>query len=269
MSEKIEKLYDLWAKRNPKFEKQYETTVLRVLSDYGVGASEMTNAKGKILGAGYEPYILAFFLGLYANKKIPLSADTKVLGQPLMYWGNLDSKRGRTAYPKLRENIFVALVARTDIDLLALDRGDIEPKEVVSQLIQTMEEYANYGFAEIEDKLENQPDFFYQNTGFLSLFMNLVNPNNKKEEKEENDDELEDLSIEEDKEEFEATEEKEELAEDIEQTITKPAERKWTSAQLRELVKFHKDGLSIQQCSVYFDRSEDSVIEQLKLKGLI
>lgn len=198
MSEKLEKLYDLWAKRNPKFEKQYETTVLRVLSDYGVGASEMTNAKGKILGAGYEPYILAFFLGLYSNKKIPLSADTKVLGQPLMYWGNLDSKKGRTAYPKLRENIFVALVARTDIDLLALDRGDIEPKEVVSQLIQTMEEYANYGFAEIEDKLESQPDFFYQNTGFLSLFMNLVNSPNKKEEKVE-DDELEDLSIEEEK----------------------------------------------------------------------
>lgn len=264
MSEKLEKLYDLWAKRNPKFEKQYEGSVLRVLSDYGVGASELTSAKGKILGAGYEPYILAFFLGLYANKRIPLSADTKVLGQPLMYWGNLDSKKGRNAYPKLRENIFVALVARTDIDLLGLDRGDVEPKEVVSQLIQTMEEYANYGFAEIEDKLENQPDFFYQNTGFLSLFMNLMNPNKKEEEKD--DEEIEDLSVEEDDEAEELVVEEESSPAE---TPVKTVERKWSPGQIRELVKFHKEGLSIEQCAVYFDRSEESVIEQLKLKGLI
>jgi len=257
MNEKIEKLYELWAKRNPKFEKQYEQSVLRVLSDYGIGASEMGNVKGKILGAGYEPYILAFFIGLYANRKLPLINETKTLGQPLMYWGNLDSKKGRSAYPRLREHIFVALVAKTDIDLLALDRGDIEPKEVVSQLVQTMEEYANYGFAEIEDKLENQPDFFYQNTGFLSIFMEMCSPVKKVEENEE---ELEDLSI------GEEVEEENKEDEPIPESVVK-IKKKWGQGQIRELVGFYKDGLSLTQLAIFFNTDEDDVIEQLKKKG--
>ena len=61
--DKDDKLIDIWGRRTPKFEKKYEHSVMRVISDYGVGASENTNAKGKILGAGYEPYIIAFFIG--------------------------------------------------------------------------------------------------------------------------------------------------------------------------------------------------------------
>lgn len=77
---------ELWGKHNPEWEKKYEQSVLRVISDYGVGASENTGAKGKVLGAGYEPYIMAFFIGLYSNKKLQLSEsseDLKVLGQPI------------------------------------------------------------------------------------------------------------------------------------------------------------------------------------------
>ena len=101
--DKDEKIIDVWGRRNPKFEKHYEQSVIRVLADYGIGASENTDAKGKILGAGYEPYIMAFFIGLYANKRIPLiddSEEVKILGQPLDKWGNLDSKKFRKAYPK-------------------------------------------------------------------------------------------------------------------------------------------------------------------------
>ena len=83
MNENIERLYDLWAKSNPKFEKHYESDVIRKLSDYGIGASEATSAKGKILGGGYEPYIMAFFIGLYAGKKLPLNAETKGLANLL------------------------------------------------------------------------------------------------------------------------------------------------------------------------------------------
>ena len=68
MATRIETLYELWAKRNPRYEQHYEFNVVRKLSDYGVGASESTTAKGKILGAGYEVYLMAFFIGLYANQ---------------------------------------------------------------------------------------------------------------------------------------------------------------------------------------------------------
>lgn len=172
-----EKLIDIWGRRNPRFEKKYEQSVLRVISDYGVGASENTGAKGKVLGAGYEPYIMAFFIGLYEDKRLPLSTNTddlKGLGQPLQFWGNLDSKKYRKAYSGLRSYIFIALVARTDVDWIALDKGDIKVASVITSLIETMEEYANYGFSVMEDKLKEDPGYFYSNRSFLDLFLQMT-----------------------------------------------------------------------------------------------
>lgn len=184
---KDEKLIDLWGRRNPRFEKRYEQSVIRVISDYGVGASVNTGAKGKILGAGYEPYIMAFFIGLYANKRIPLSEDAnelKGLGQPLQYWGNLDSKKFRKAYPNLRSYIFIALVAKTDIDWIALDKGVIEPGAVVTALVNTMEEYANYGFSVMEEKLNEDKGYFFSNRAFLDMFLQLTDKQISEEESE-------------------------------------------------------------------------------------
>lgn len=191
--DKDEKIIDVWGRRNPKFEKHYEQSVIRVLADYGIGASEHTDAKGKILGAGYEPYIMAFFIGLYANKRIPLPEDSdevKGLGQPLDKWGNLDSKKFRKAYPKLREYIFISLVAKTKIDWIALDKGEIKVADVVTQLIKTMEEYANYGFSIMADKLEADKGYFFSKRAFLDIFMELTD---KHEETDDGDDEVEPL----------------------------------------------------------------------------
>jgi hypothetical protein len=107
-------LYDIWARRNPQFETRFEESLLRPFTEYGGGSVESMSSKGKIFGAGYELYIYAFFIGLYANKRKELSNETKSLGQPLQFWGNLDSKKFRKAYPKLREYIFAALIAKTD-----------------------------------------------------------------------------------------------------------------------------------------------------------
>ena len=174
---KDDKLLEVWARKNPKFEKKFEQSVMRVISDYGIGASENANAKGKVLGAGYEPYIMAFFIGLYSNRRLPLSTDTddtKVLGQPIQYWGNLDSKKFRKAYSKLRTYIFVALVAKTEIDWIALDKGDIKVASVATSLLETMEEYANYGFTVLEDKLKEDKGFFFSHRSFLDIFLQLT-----------------------------------------------------------------------------------------------
>lgn len=188
-----EKLIDIWGRRNPKFEKKYEQSVIRVLSDYGVGASENTGAKGKVLGAGYEPYIMAFFIGLYAGKKIPLTKEQdnlKALGQPLQYWGNLDSKKYRKAYSGLRSYIFIALVAKTDVDWIALDKGDIKVGSVVTSLVETMEEYANYGFSFMEEKLKTDTGYFFSHRSFLDIFLQLTNKQTKNNTEDE---ELEEL----------------------------------------------------------------------------
>jgi len=190
---KDEKLIDIWGRRNPRFEKRYEQSVMRVISDYGVGASGNTGAKGKILGAGYEPYIMAFFIGLYSDKRLQLTEDSneiKGLGQPLQFWGNLDSKKNRKAYSSLRSYIFIALVAKTDIDWIALDKGDIKVNTVVTNLIETMEEYANYGFSVMEEKLKEDPGYFFSHRSFLDIFLQLTNRQNEDFNQNEEPEEL-------------------------------------------------------------------------------
>lgn len=167
-------LYELWAKRNPQFETHFEEALLRPFTEYGGGSVESMASKGKIFGAGYELYIYAFFVGLYANKRKELTGDTKVLGQPIQFWGNLDSKKFRKAYPRLREYIFTALVAKTGgLDLLALEKGEITERKVVDYLIDTMEQYSNYGFHSMKEKLNDNPNYFYKNTGFLDMILSL------------------------------------------------------------------------------------------------
>lgn len=183
-----ETLFDVWARRNPKWETHFEENLLRLFTDYGVGSSDLTSAKGKALGAGYELYIYAFFIGLYSNKKRELNGDTKTFGQPIQFWGNLDSKKLRKAYPKLREYIFTALLAKTDeLDLIALEKGSISVNQAIDMLKDTMEQFANYGFYTIEEKMKDNPNFFFKTTGFLDLILNwVVKPaNNTSEELEE------------------------------------------------------------------------------------
>lgn len=174
---KREKLVEIWGIKNPLFEKRFESSVMRLIATYGEKASTLIESKGKVFGAAYEVYIMAFFIGLYANKRLPLSTDAddlKKLGQPIQFWGNLDSKKNRKAYPQLRNYIFIALVAKTEIDWIALDKGEIKASSVVAQLIETMEEYANYGFVVMEEKLSNDPGYFYSNRSFLDMFLQLT-----------------------------------------------------------------------------------------------
>ena len=169
-----EKLIDIWGRRNPRFEKKYEDSVIRVLSEFGIKATENTNAKGKIFGNGYEPYIIAFFIGLYAGKKLLLGEDTRDLRYPIQNWGNVETRGLRKAYSSLRSYIFIALIAKTEVDWIALDKGDIKASAVVTSLINTMEEYANYGFFVMEEKLKEYPGYFFSKRSFLDMFLQLT-----------------------------------------------------------------------------------------------
>jgi len=174
-----ENIYDVWARRNPQFEIRFEDILFRHFTDYGGGSVVSMTSKGKIFGAGYELYIYAFFVGLYSNKRKELIGATKVLGQPIQFWGNLDSKKFRKAYPRLREYIFTFLIAKSDdLDLIAIEKGEITERKAIDNLINTMEQYANFGFYKIEEKLKDNPNFFYKNTGFLDVILELTKANN-------------------------------------------------------------------------------------------
>lgn len=181
-------LYELWGRKNPSYEKHYEDEVIKKLADFGRGTNEVSDAKGKVLGAGYEALIMAFFIGLYANKKRPLDEDEplKDLRQPLQFWGNVDSKKGRKAYPRLREYIFMALVVRTpDIDWFEVDKGRWTLSEAVSLLMMTMEQYINYGLSIMKDKMDEDENYFVNPDSFLTIFKNLTAPTDEEIESDE------------------------------------------------------------------------------------
>lgn len=186
----MESLYDIWSKRNPQWEKRYQESIMDVFTDYGRGTTSYQHARAKTFGAGYEAFIIAFFIGLYFDQTKPLIEDKpqlKTYGQPIQYWGNQENRIGRTSYGEIRKFIFAALVAKTDIDLIALDKGEITPRKVVDQLIDKMEQYANFGFSYIYEKMEEDPNHFFRETAFLHLFLSFL------DEKKEEDIQLEEL----------------------------------------------------------------------------
>lgn len=177
-----EKLFDVWAKRNPNFEKRYEDSIIKLYTDYGKGSSSYQESRGKIFGAGFEIYIIAFFIGLYFNKRKMLSSDSskvKGFGHPIMHWGNKESRGFRKQYSEIQKYIFAALVARSDVDFIALDKDKTNPNKVVDILTTTMEEYANFGFDFIEDKMIDNPEHFFKNSAFLDVFLSFAIENNE------------------------------------------------------------------------------------------
>lgn len=173
-----ENLYKSWASRNPQWEKRFEESIFKKFTDYGKGSTSLREDRGKIFGAGYEIFIIAFFIGLYYNQRRPLNSDStkrKTLGLSIENWGHINKSGGREPYPKLREYIFIALIARTDIDFIALEKDNISTDKAVRMLMRTMEEYANFGFHFIEDKLIDDPNYFFKEKAFLEIFLSFNN----------------------------------------------------------------------------------------------
>lgn len=188
----MESLYLAWSRRNPQWEKRYEESVMKIFTDYGMGTTKYQESRGKIFGAGYEAFIIAFFIGLYYNKKKPLTEDKgklKTCGQPIQYWGNQERRFGRTSYGQIRKYIFAALVARTDVDFIALDKDKMSERKAVDLLIESMEQYANFGFDYIVEKMEDDVNYFFKEMSFLSLFLSFTEENKM----DENEAELEQL----------------------------------------------------------------------------
>ena len=63
-SERFVSLFELWGRKNPSYEKHFEDEVIKRLCDFGKGTNETSDSKAKVLGAGYEVLIMAFFIGL-------------------------------------------------------------------------------------------------------------------------------------------------------------------------------------------------------------
>jgi hypothetical protein len=169
----MQDLFGKWKTRVPRYSEEFKE-LFESLSKKG-GSSTRTQVNlGKHFSNNYELYIFAFFLGLYNNEinPIPEGAKRVDFGHPIQFWGNKGNNPGRKEYSSMQENIFAALIAKTDIDLIALDKGELTEDDAIKQLILTMETYTNGGLNLIKEKLEDNPNYFSQTTAFLNLILN-------------------------------------------------------------------------------------------------
>ena len=260
----MESLFDAWGKKNPEWEKKYAELLMEPFTDYGRGTSQYTVSRGKIFGAGYEMFIIGFFIGLYFDKTRKLPDDKskrKDFGHPIMFWGSQEGKLklGRTSYKKIQEYMFAALVAKTDIDFISLEKGEISVNDAANSLKHKMEEYANYGFHFLEDMLEDDPNSLFKESAFLKIFTSFISEDNKKEDDIEN--------FEEDIESF-GDEELEDNAID-EETLRAEAEKPWNEDEIERLSLFFKHGMEPSKLAERLGKSLYSVQYQLSKLGLI
>lgn len=260
----MESLFDAWGKKNPEWEKKYAELLMEPFTDYGRGTSQYTVSRGKIFGAGYEMFIIGFFIGLYFDKTRKLPDDRskrKHFGHPIMFWGSQDGKAklGRTSYKKIQDYMFAALVARTDIDFISLEKGETSVNDAANSLISKMEEYANYGFHYLTDMLDNDPNSLFKDSAFLKIFTSFISEDNKEEDEVEN--------FEEDIEPFKD----EELEDDAidEETMRAEAEKPWNRDDIERLTLFFEHGMEPAKLAERLGKSLYSVQFQLSQLGLI
>ena len=260
----MESLFDAWSRKNPEWEKKYAELLMEPFTDYGRGTSQYTLSRGKIFGAGYEMFIIGFFIGLYFDKTRKLPDDKskrKDFGHPIMFWGSQEGKLklGRTSYKKIQEYMFAALVAKTDIDFISLEKGDLTVNDAANSLKNKMEEYANYGFHYLEDMLENDPNSLFKDSAFLKIFTSFIGEENKEKDDVEN--------FEEDIESFEDGELENDSID--EETMRAEAEKPWNEDDIERLALFFEHGMELTSIAERLGKSLYSVQFQLGQLGLI
>lgn len=168
----MKNLFDKWKTKIPKYSEVHRDLFTSLSQKYGAEGEKKINL-GKHFSTNYELYIYAFFLGLYNTEFYPIPIGEKRIdfSHHIQHWGSKTTILTRKDFTNLQENIFIALVAKTDLDLVALEKGELEEDEAVKLLITTMESYTNGGLILIKEKLEENPNYFLQSTSFLDMIL--------------------------------------------------------------------------------------------------
>lgn len=178
-------LFDKWKTRIPKYSEVHKDLFNALSQKFGAEGEKKINL-GKHFSTNYELYMYAFFLGLYNNEYVPIPDKEKKtdFSHHIQHWGSKTTISTRNDFTNLQENIFIAVVAKADIDFIALEKGEIKEDDVVKSLIQTMESYTNGGLILIREKIEENPNYFLQSTSFLNMILDSKLEQTKKEAKD-------------------------------------------------------------------------------------
>lgn len=169
----MKNLFEKWKTKEPEFNIVFRDLLFDKLTRKGGGSEQSREDRGKQFANNYELYIYAFFLGLYNNEFQPIgTGDQKVsFRYQISLWGSKGNRFDRKDFTNIQENIFIALLSKTDIDLVALEKGELDEDDAVKSLIKTMESYTNGGLILIKEKLEENPNYFLQPTSFLNMIL--------------------------------------------------------------------------------------------------
>lgn len=258
-------LYEAWLERiDSYYQETFAVNIIEAFCQYGGGNNETREGKGKVFGAGYEVFIYAFFIGLYSGERRPLIGPKKKFRMRMRDWGNVNpnAQKGRKKYTKIQGYIFMALVAKSDIDFIALDKGELSVDDACNILMTTLNEYTNQGLFMIRAKMQDNPGFFYGNTDFIDFLKAVINKDDSAKSvvdslisridsvPESKDNEETVFSIEAPK------------------SVKKKTSR-WTMAEDKALEEYFNGGIEIEKLAVIFEREEECVRERLIKKGLI
>lgn len=168
----MKNLFEKWKTRIPKYSEAHKALFISLSQKFGAEGEKKINL-GKHFSTNYELYIYAFFLGLYNNELAPIPDGEKKtdFSHHIQYWGSKSTVSTRKDFTNLQENMFMALIAKTDLDLIALEKGELDEDDAVKLLINTMESYTNGGLILIKEKLEENPNYFLQPTSFLNMIL--------------------------------------------------------------------------------------------------
>lgn len=168
----MDSLFDKWKVRIPKYSERHKELFQSLSQKYGA-EGEKKISLGKHFSSNYELYMFAFFFGLYNNELVPLTKEEKRIdfSHHIQFWGSKSTISTRKDFTNLQENIFIALIAKANIDLIALDKGELKEEEVLKELIATMEAYTNGGLHLIKELIDSDSDFFLKPTAFLDLIL--------------------------------------------------------------------------------------------------
>lgn len=169
----MEELYNEWLESsNSNFEVEFEDSIVRRYCFWHGSNNDGVEIKGKVFNAAYEILAYAFFLGLYSGEgRRPLIGKKRNLSMEMKRWGEISTTSfpGRKKYPMIQKYIFAALIAKTDIDLIAIDKGAKSIDGAVDELMLALSEYINTGFHLMKDKMDVIPDFFDSQQSFMNF----------------------------------------------------------------------------------------------------
>jgi hypothetical protein len=165
-------LFDKWKVKIPKYSEAHKELFNSLSQKYGAEGEKKINL-GKHFSTNYELYMYAFFLGLYNEEYSPIPDKEKKtdFSHHIQHWGSKTTVSTRNDFTNLQENMFIAIVAKSDIDLIGLEKGEVKEEDAIKILIHTMESYTNGGLTLIREKLDENSNYFLQPTSFLNMIL--------------------------------------------------------------------------------------------------